>query len=402
MGVREDLDAAWAKWQTAELYKKWRRSNPGEATKLDVYRAGGLRPVLATATGAALVFETAAWIASGAPVVPPPSVPVFTGWDVGLRPAFSSVRTVVCTTRAQFSAAWADLRPGDKLDVRGVAFTGQTEFRKRLPDFAEIHLDAGCTFRHTGDYLAAWVPDSSHLRFYGGDISNTGNHGTGQTRAGLRVEASDNVTWWDFKIHDCEGGGLGVWESRTGGPTAHHLDLRGEIWNCGLNYEPATATSPATASVDPHSEKGTGIHGCYLGASNGWLEDSTFILKVHDQPTGAAIQHGPNTRRNVVELDARRITFPAQSQVAGCAFSVWRGGVGPGQSVDNRVRWLYAEDCAGRAVEADGGISTSTVLGYTVEYARKLRTNLDMPGNAPDPTDPYKNTAGSVVYQDCS
>lgn len=74
MSAHDELTAAWAEWQNASLYQTWRRKNPGEAAKLDAYRAGGARPTLATATGRALVDETAAWFAS-APAPPPPPPP---------------------------------------------------------------------------------------------------------------------------------------------------------------------------------------------------------------------------------------------------------------------------------------------------------------------------------------
>ncbi len=62
--VHAELTVAWGEWQNADLFKKWEKSNPGEAQKLRAYRAGGPRPTLATATGRALVDETAAWLAS--------------------------------------------------------------------------------------------------------------------------------------------------------------------------------------------------------------------------------------------------------------------------------------------------------------------------------------------------
>lgn len=72
MSVRAELDAAWQEWQAASLYQKWARSNPGELAKLEAYRAGGPRPSLATATGRALVAETAAWLEAAVVVPAPP------------------------------------------------------------------------------------------------------------------------------------------------------------------------------------------------------------------------------------------------------------------------------------------------------------------------------------------
>lgn len=71
MTVHDDLTAAWLHWQTATLFQTWVKHNPGEALKLYSYRNGGPRPNLATATGRALVDETAAWLATA----PTPNVP---------------------------------------------------------------------------------------------------------------------------------------------------------------------------------------------------------------------------------------------------------------------------------------------------------------------------------------
>ena len=62
MSAHQDLTQAWDEWKTATLFKTWARSNPGEAAKLEIYRAGGPKPVLVTATGRALVAETSAWL----------------------------------------------------------------------------------------------------------------------------------------------------------------------------------------------------------------------------------------------------------------------------------------------------------------------------------------------------
>jgi hypothetical protein len=47
--------AAWQEWQRSKLLARWREANPGEATKVDSYWAGGARPELTTPVGRALV-----------------------------------------------------------------------------------------------------------------------------------------------------------------------------------------------------------------------------------------------------------------------------------------------------------------------------------------------------------
>ena len=64
------LELAWAEWMkergpTGKLSQgeNWRRSNPGEWTKLRLYRQNGARPELVTNTGRQMVHETDAWLA---------------------------------------------------------------------------------------------------------------------------------------------------------------------------------------------------------------------------------------------------------------------------------------------------------------------------------------------------
>lgn len=325
-------------------------------------------------------------------VAPPPNPEGFTGWDVSLRPAFTPQRTIHVSNQTQLASAINNALPGDDIICDGnYTVNGQFEITKRLTNYARINLGTWL-FRHNADYFCIWLNNCSHWMIYGGDISNTGNIGSGTSRTGVRAEKCDYIYFWDFYIHDCNGNALHIHESRSDGSTTHHLDFRGRTHNCSIDY----------LNLDPHAEPGTGMHSTYLGSSNGWVEDSTVILVITDQSSGAGIQHGPNTRNMYVEIDARRLTFPAESQVAGCAYSVWKGGTGPGPSYNCVVGYLYAEDCTGRAVECDGGIRDDATLRYTINYARALRTNTHLaPGDTLARTNPFCPTDGAVLYDDC-
>jgi hypothetical protein len=294
--------------------------------------------------------------------IPPTTGPALLGWDKSLRPAFTPKRTVTTATRSGYDAAMSALQPGDLLLVQGVKFTGQTEIRRALPDWAEVHFDAACSFSHNADYFTLWFVDAAFLRVYmdGCLVSNTGNPGVGRTREGIRAEQCHDIVCWGYHIKGCNGTGLEIHEGRTTGGTTARLDFRGEIEQCGLDIQ-----------IDGHAEHGTGLHGFYLGSGNGWVEDCVFSHLVHDQPSGAAMEHGPNTRRIKTYLDARRCSFVAQMQVGGLAYSVWAGGAGPGQSQACTVEYLYAEDCAGRAVEMSG---LNGSPAYTINYARQKNT----------------------------
>ena len=178
------------------------------------------------------------------------------------------------TSRAAFDSAWRDLQPGDKLLVSGITFTGQIDLgHKRMADWAEVHFADDVRFTGGGTRVlnAVWIQEAAFLRFYGGDVTNPTGHS-------FRIEDANDVLWWGFRSHDSAGGcGSAFGLSRP----AERLDIRGEIWNCGLDL-----------SFDPHSEKGTGLHGFYLAGGN-YRTSGTFVFKVHDQPTGAAIQVGP-------------------------------------------------------------------------------------------------------------
>lgn len=299
---------------------------------------------------------------------PPPAGRQFTGWDASLRPAFTPTRTVNVTSRSAFNTAWANLQAGDKLNVSGFTFAGQVNlWGRQLPGWAEIHFAPDVKFAGGTQkaYPAVSLADCRRVRFYGGDITNPDG-------AGVKLEQASDITWWDFKVHDTAG--TGVFCFGINSTVAERNDLRGEIWNCGWDL-----------SLDPHAEPGTGNHAMYLGG-NRVRSTGTFIVKVHDQPAGAAIQIGDHVQDSVIEVDARRVTFRAVSQVAGNALQFW------GDEIRNvRVPYVYGEDLAGRVSETDGMYGSNPAGQITVEYGRSQRVRLS-PRYAADP---------STVYLDC-
>lgn len=287
------------------------------------------------------------------PTVPnPPPTPAFSGWPDTARPAFTPSRTVTVATQAAFNTAWAALQPGDLINVNGATFTGQVALlNKTLSGWAEVHFDGATRFLGGGSkgLNAVWVKGLAKVRLYGGDLTNsTGN--------GFRVEDSDDFTWWGFNVHDVAGQcGLAFGIAKP----ADRLDLRGELSHCGNDL-----------SLDPHAEKGTGLHGLYL-AGGSYRTSGTFIISAHDLPTGAAIEIGPHMQNSVIEVDARRLTKVATQQVAGNALQFW------GSDFRNiRVPYLYAEDLVGRAVETDALSTTNAPGTIVVEYARATRVRL--------------------------
>jgi len=245
--------------------------------------------------------------------------------------------------------------------VSGITFTGQVDLgHKRMADWAEVHFADDVKFVGGGQYgyYAVWIDDAAFIRFYGGDVTNPNGHS-------FRIEDSNDVLWWGFRSHDSAGGCGGAFGISK---PADRLDLRGEIWNCGHDL-----------NLDPHTEKGTGLHGFYLGGGN-YRTSGTFMFKVHDQPVGAAVQVGPYTQDATLEIDARRITFQAQSQVAGNAVQWWGNGI---RNV--KVRYLYGETLGGRVSETDGLYDGSNPAGaIAIEYGRSAGTIRLSPKYAPD------------------
>lgn len=274
-------------------------------------------------------------------------------------PTFKPLRTIDVSTAAGFWDAWSNLRPGDEIDVHGVAFSGESVFKKQLPGWAEVHFDSRTTFTgKAGSNLpAAWIDGCRHIRFYGGTLTNpTGG-------SGVTIYDSSYFTWWGFHIHDTANTGLFV----QGIDAADdHLDLKGEISRWGLDL-----------ALDPHREKGTGLHGANLADSRYGVRDSRFALYLHDGAVGAGVEAGGATRtdgfwNNTLYLRCQRLTMAATSQVAGNCFQAWGDNV-----TGNRFVYLEAENLQGRPYDANGLYSGQSLATNTVEYGRASKTNLN-------------------------
>jgi hypothetical protein len=188
---------------------------------------------------------------------------------------------------------------------------------------------------------------------YGGEVTNLGEDCV-RIQAGSRDPGGPtNIRWWGVKIHDCAANGLSVQGSyypNTG------LDIAAEIWAAGQNL-----------SLDPHAERGTGLHGAYLGGA-ATVSSGRFLLNVHDQPTGAAVSIGANLQDSEVWIKANRITFQAVQQVAGNAVQLWSN-----HNKNIVIRDIEASALAGRVVETD---ALSAGTGLSVSYARASNVRL--------------------------
>lgn len=275
------------------------------------------------------------------------------------RPRFVATRKVIVHTAGAFWAAWESIRPGEEIDVRGVTFRGEAVFDRKLAGWAEVHFGRGTTFTGTpgANLPAAWIHDSRNIRFYGGNLTNP-RGGTGVT-----IYDSSYVTWWGFTIHDTANTGLLVQGIHA---PDDHLDFKGQISRWGLNL-----------ALDPHSEKGTGLHGANLGDAVRGVRNSRFALDLHDSAVGSGVEAGGATGtdgfwHNTVYLRCRNLSMRAVLLTAGNCLQVWGDNV-----VGNNFAFIEAQHIEGRPYDASGVFEGQSLASDRVHYGRAVRTNLN-------------------------
>jgi hypothetical protein len=346
----------WSGSPTAYAYA-WRRCDASGAACSAISGATAASKLLVSADqGATLRVAVTASNASGSTVaVSAPSGIVqaapsssAVAWPDVTPPAFTSNR--IASTVSDFSSIMGSLKAGDVVEVKPMTLTGEIVFGQKLSAPADIHFDAGVKFTGTavGTLLpAVWI-HGSNLRLYGGDVSGQGNDCVRVGAASSDSTGPTNIRWWGATIHDCGGTGFSA-QASTHPNTG--LDIAADISHAGENL-----------ALDPHAEKGTGLHGAYLGGGNA-VTSGRFVLTVHDQPTGAALQGGANLQNSDIWLRADRITFKSTSVAgAGNALQLWGG-----QDKNVVVHDLEADNLAGRAVETE---SLTAGTGNIVNYAR--------------------------------
>ena len=279
------------------------------------------------------------------------------------RPAFAAKRTIRVRTASQLLAAIANLRAGDSVRAtQSFTVNGITVIRNRLDSPAELDL-SGVHFVYSGgaNHPALWLDNASHLYIYGGDLSTAGTGGNCLTDHG-----SQYVLWWGFTAHDC--GNTGFSAQAIGGPVDHD-DFQGTIWKVGQNL-----------AWDPHSEKGTGLHGANLWDANqtGNFTNNRFAFYAHDIPTGACVEFGNDqpasqATGNVLYLKCVNATKVAQRQAGGNALQTW----GDTNTLGLDVKYLEADNLQGYAFWGGGVYPGQNLHGVTIEYGRASHTDLN-------------------------
>ncbi len=289
MTAREELDAAWREWQNAILYLKWKRANPGEALKLDVYRQGGPRPELATATGRALVNETAAWLGLAPTDPDPPPTPglgsalyprlpfpdpaktvfaALTGSDSNDGGPLNPVRTVQKALSLAGRAGMVLLRGGNWPTITVTGIIGDPALPQTVAEYP------GDTVTVTGsDGLS--IRNSRAIRFEGLHVRDV-------SVIGFRINNSEKIELCDCSAERSVnqavlvGGYQSADQLRAGS-----ADI--DLYNLYLN-----ANGPAHTAGDLGSQ----IHGIYYGSDQGATRGVIANLLVSSQLAGFGVQVG--------------------------------------------------------------------------------------------------------------
>lgn len=360
--------------------QSYAKDNPGEWAKVQAYLEGGARPTgIATEMGLGLIEVED----ERREIDPPPPGKTWESEVAQLAPApaFTPTRTLTARTPTEFNSALSSLQAGDRLDAIGFDYNGTLSIRdKALSGFAEIHATGvrlrGVPRGSAGYGLVLW--NSPKIRMYGFDVTNPGGYGIAM------FDAVDNELR-DFKIHDCGASGIQACPSSASYPShraCERLVVISEIWSCGLDY-----------SHDPHAEKGTGLHGAYIGKDGSAtpypVKNSTFCFDVHDQPAGAGAQ-STHMEDCIWVLRAKRLTMRSVSQVSGNAFQCFGTPI-----LRNRFAYIETEDTQGKAFDTSNFSSSTALVSNTVEYGRAVRYCLN-PRFGTAPWDSH----GGVQYED--
>jgi hypothetical protein len=283
-------------------------------------------------------------------------------------PAWTPTRTFMVSTEDEFASRYGTVVDGDRIVADGgLIFNRQLNLNRRFTGRGiEIRFEDH-QFRgdRTGDLNAVYVTGTKH-RIFGGELSNPAGHG-------ILFHSSSDILWHGFKVDGVGGTCLRVFA--TGG-NVDRLDLVGEVTRCGGDL-----------SLDPHQERGSGLHPTYVGGVATFpsalaVKNSRFVIDAHDCPTGSN-QVGPCAFFNDFYIRARNLTFVAKTQTGGNAVQPF------GDSGENDI-WVEADNVA-QVVRPAGN------LGRTLVFHGR---GTNVRGNY-DSTVPYMPHP-AVTYQDCT
>ncbi len=275
-------------------------------------------------------------------------------------PLPSLANAIVVSSTSQFSSAIASATAGETIDVLGnVLVPGEFTGFNRVVSGGVVDVvfqpGSGFTGMAGTNLPAVWIHNSGGWRIWGGTITNPAGGGI------LVYTMPGPFTWTGFTVSD------------TGNTCVSVFPADGNI--SGLTLKGVAGTATPNLSLDPHAEKGTGIHAWNLAdATGGVLENSTIAADVLNQATGAGVEVEMDRIGPSVTLYARakHLGFPvpgttwtgdAQTQVAGNVVQLW-GGTPPG-SLD--VRYAEGNDIQGRIVETSGAYGGASYAHSSID-----------------------------------
>jgi len=283
--------------------------------------------------------------------------------------AASDTRPV--TTAQAFTAAVAAAGPGDTIVARGSfdipgEFTG---FNRAVGGRGvTVVLGPGVHFTGGDERLpAVFVRGAAGWRISGGTVTNPSGGGI------LVYALPGPFIWTGFRVRD------------TAGTCVSVFPVGGDI--SGLVLGGVAGTARPNLELDPHSEKGTGIHAWNIAdAEGGLVKDSTFRANVVGQATGSAVEIdtsriGSNVR---VYATARDVGFGipgtswdgrARRQVAGNVIQLWGGSI-PGTL---ELAYVSGADIQGRLIDTRGVSEGADLSGVHIGTTRAAGRILGNP-----------------------
>jgi P pilus assembly chaperone PapD len=256
-----------------------------------------------------------------------------------------------------------------------------------------------------------FLHDVSNLRIFGGDI------GSNLYGGGIRIMGNTHdVTWWDFYVHNIGGSGVGIQPITQSGATSsiQNLNLRGEVNRFALN-----------PSLDPHADKGTGVHGVIIHGNSGHYDNSTLTVYAHDSLRpgesslgliwpegggGSAVEAGTNSTGGPTSQNNDKYyvkgdnllmipngTNPGSTakQTGGNVINAW----GSVPLNGNDFVWIEGNNITGAVMHGTGGGWYPGSPAILVEHGRHTKTN-QQPNLGNIGTNPYQTGYG-INYQDC-
>lgn len=293
------------------------------------------------------------------------------------------------TSARGFADAVEHARPGERIVVGGnVRISGEFKGFDRVVPAPGVDVALGPGVRFTGgrtNLPSVFVHGAGGWRVTGGSITNPGGGGI------LLYSVPGPFTWTGFRVQD------------TAGTCVSVLPVDGNIDR--VHLKGLTGTARPDLELDPHSEKGTGIHAWNIAdAEGGLVENSTFVADVVDQATGSAVQIDTSHIGGHVDVYARArhlgFAIPgttwhgyAGQQVAGNVIQLW-GGTPPG-TLD--LRYVEGDGIQGRLVDTSGVSDGADLSDVSVGVTRATGPILQSPllsGPSVDLVDGMRRTSG--------